>query len=193
MMVVHDFDFHPEESTVRVFTCEYVPRLDDDVFVARARYDNIVLHHYAWTSSWFKVNLTTNLSGEIVETPPSPGIPPFAFNIDVTTPMQRDGRHVFAVDLFVDVLVRADGLSYVVGDQVQAQQAALAGLISSRELHEAQRSVGELLEIIKCGSLVDLLSQAWPLEAACPGPAPPMRRVPLAEVPILVPGVRSTW
>ncbi|MCI0579974.1 MAG: DUF402 domain-containing protein [Chloroflexi bacterium] len=190
---MHDFDFHPDETSVRVFVSQDVPRLDKEVFVARVRYGDVVLHHYAWRSRWFKVNLTTNLDGAIVETPASPGVPAFAFNIDIATPMERRGRKVFAVDLFVDVLVRADGLNYVVGGESEARQAALAGLISPRELCAAERAVKELIDIIGRGSLRELIDETWPLEAACPAQAAAMQRVPLRNVSPLAPGVRSSW
>jgi hypothetical protein len=192
-MIVHDFDFHPDETSVRVFVSQDVPRLDEDVFVARVRYGDVVLHHYAWSSRWFKVNLTTNLDGDIVETPASPGVPAFAFNIDIATPMERRGREMFAVDLFVDILVRADGLNYVVGDESEARQAARDGLISPRELRAAERAVKELMDIIGRGSLHELINETWPLEAACPAEAPAMQRVALRHVSILSPRERSSW
>jgi hypothetical protein len=65
---VRDFDFHPDEEDVRVFTSrpDGVLRLSDDVHVSAARYGGIVLWHYAFARHWFKVNLTTDLAGQIV-------------------------------------------------------------------------------------------------------------------------------
>ena len=40
----------------------------------------------------------------------------FAFNCDIATPMRRGDAAVFAVDLFADVLVRADSITYQVCD-----------------------------------------------------------------------------
>ena len=103
-----DYDFHPDESTVRVFTTppSGVLRLDDDVAITQAVDSGVVLRHYAFGDRWFKINVTTDQQGELVET----GAPhrPFAFNCDIATPMERDKDATFAVDLFVDVLVRAD-------------------------------------------------------------------------------------
>ena len=43
-------------------------RLSGDVYVSAARYEDIVLWHYAFARHWFKVNLTTDLVGQIVDT-----------------------------------------------------------------------------------------------------------------------------
>ena len=47
---VRDFDFHPGEDAVRVFTsgANGVLRLTGDVYVSVARYGDIVLWHYAF-------------------------------------------------------------------------------------------------------------------------------------------------
>ena len=110
---VRDFDFHPDEDHVRVFTCrpDGVPRLSGGVSVSAARYGGIVLWHYTFARHWFKVNLTTDLAGQIVETGDAQS-GRFAFNCDIATRMRRRGDAVLAVDLFADVLVRADSLTY---------------------------------------------------------------------------------
>lgn len=191
--VVHDFDFHPDEETIRVFAAVDVPRLDADAFVARVRYDEVVLHHYAWASRWFKVNLTTDVSGRIVETAASSGVPSFAFNIDVATPMVRAEREVYAVDLFADVLVRADSVTCVVGDVEEMRQAREDGLISARELAAAERALGEVVGLVEARRLLGLLEETWPLEPASPDVTSAMQRVPVSLVPRLAPGLRSSW
>jgi len=170
-----------------------VPRLDADVFVARVRYEDVVLHHYAWASRWFKVNVTTDLAGQVVETLPTDGVPAYTFNIDIATPMLHDDREVFAVDLFADVLVRADGVTYVVGGQDETKWAATAGLISEKELRGAERALGQLVEIVERGSLMTLLYEAWPLEPSNPRFAPAMERVAICQVAVLAPYRRWTW
>jgi hypothetical protein len=54
----------------RVFTVhpDGVLRWDSDVYVGAARYGDVVLWHYAFARHWFKVNLTTSVTGRIVET-----------------------------------------------------------------------------------------------------------------------------
>jgi hypothetical protein len=43
-------------------------------------------------------------------------VPPFTFNCDIATPMVRGEDAVFAVGLWLDVLVRGDGITYGVYD-----------------------------------------------------------------------------
>jgi hypothetical protein len=106
-----DFDFHPDEGGVRVFSAQPggVLRLSDDFYVSAERHGDVLLWHYALARHWFKINLTTDVHGQIVETG-EPGSR-FAVNCDVATPMRRRDRAVFAVDLFADVLVRADAVT----------------------------------------------------------------------------------
>jgi hypothetical protein len=193
LSVVYDFDFHPDEPTVRLFSVSDVLRLDEEAFVARARYVDVVLHHYAWTSKWFKVNVTTDFHGNLVETPPTEGVCAFAFNIDIATPMIRFDWRVFAVDLFTDVLVRADSISYAVGDELEARRAAREGLISLNELKAAEATLGEIVKLVEKGSLLAFLADTWPIQHCDPPEAHQMQRVPLKEVPLLAPFTRATW
>ncbi|MCA1709749.1 MAG: DUF402 domain-containing protein, partial [Actinobacteria bacterium] len=62
----------------------------------------------------------------------------FAFNCDIATPMEREGDATFAVDLFVDVLVRADGHSVHVGDEDELEEAFELGLLSTAEHKEGR-------------------------------------------------------
>lgn len=39
---------------------------------------------------------------------------PFTFNCDIATPLVRQGDAVLAVELFLDVLVRRDGITHEV-------------------------------------------------------------------------------
>ena len=49
---VSDFDFHPDEDQVRVFTVGPggVLRFSSDVYVCAARYGDVVLWHYAFAA-----------------------------------------------------------------------------------------------------------------------------------------------
>jgi hypothetical protein len=89
-----------------------VLRFDDEVFVAQVRYGDVVVRHYAWRDHWFKINCTTDLRSRLIETTAPDDVPPLAFNCDIATPMVRDGDAVFAVDLWLDVLVRGDGVTH---------------------------------------------------------------------------------
>jgi predicted RNA-binding protein associated with RNAse of E/G family len=76
--------------------------------------------------------------------------------------MERDGDATFAVDLFVDVLVRADLRSLHVGDEDEFEQALSLGLVSPAEGEQAHRGLAELLELVEAGTLLP-----WP-DQPCP-------------------------
>jgi hypothetical protein len=193
--VLRDYDFHPREERVRVFDVppDGVLRLDDEVFVAQTRYDDVLLRHFAFRDHWFKINVTTDLNGELIETAPSPAAPAFAYNIDLATPMRRDDDALYAVDLEVDVLVRADGSTYVVTDLDDFRAAIRAGLISAAETKGVRAGLDHLTELIEGGGLLKFCDHAYPWG---PAPAPealPARTVPLSDVPQLHAGKRLTW
>ena len=125
-----------------------VLRFTGDVYVSAARYGDIVLWHYAFARHWFKVNLTTGLSGQIVETGDEHS-GRFTPNCDIATPMRRRGGDVFAVDLFADVLVRADSLTYRVCDLEELDRARLTGLVLPAEERGARGGLAELTGIIE--------------------------------------------
>lgn len=87
--LVSDFDYHPYEPHVRQFRVPRanVLRFDAEAYVCDALFDDVVLRHYAFRDEWFKVNVTFDQPGKLVETAGGPDHPPFAFNCDVATPM----------------------------------------------------------------------------------------------------------
>ncbi len=192
---VRDFDFHPDEDTVRVFTAEPggVLRFSTDLYVCAARYGEVVLWHYAFARHWFKINLTTDLAGQIVETGGDEPGGWFAFNCDIATPMRRNGTEVLAVDLFADVLVRADASSYRVVDLDEFGQACRDGLILPAEARGAEQGLAELAAIVERGDLPAFVSRACPVGPLRPPAAAPVGRVPLRRVPLLDPGSRAAW
>jgi hypothetical protein len=193
--VIRDYDLHPPDDEVRLFPMPTsgVLRLDDRRFVAVVRYGDIVLWHYAFADHWFKINATTDLHGALVETPVLQDGPPFAFNCDIATPMGRRGDAVLAVDLFLDVLVRSDGVTYGVHDQQALDDALRRGWVSEREAAGAREGLAELLELIQADRLVAFLAEAHPFAPVDAPAAPAMQSVPLRQVPLLQPGVRSSW
>jgi hypothetical protein len=184
---VRDYDFHPDEDHVRVFVAEpgAVLRRTGELYVSAGRYGNVVLWHYAFRRHWFKVNLTTDLEGRIVETGGATPGGPFAFNCDVATPMRRADHAVLAVDLFADVLVRADGVSYRVCDTGELEQARGQGLVLPDEARGAERGLAELTGIIERGELLAFLERACPVGPLDPPAAAPPGRAALAQVPLL--------
>jgi hypothetical protein len=189
--VLLDHDFHPDEDSVRVFTTppNGVVRLDDEIAVTEAVYDGVILRHYAFAKHWFKVNVTTDGNGGLIET--GHGVHPFAFNCDIATPMERDGNSTFAVDLFIDVLIRRDVSSFYVGDEDEFAQMATRDLMSAAEQRAAKTGLSELLALIEDGRLLPWLNDLVPFGPCDPPAAPPMER---REVPHrMKPFLRSTW
>lgn len=166
-----------------------VLRLDDEVAVSEAVHDGVVLRHYAFAGHWFKVNVTTSLSGHLTET--GDGNQRFALNCDIATPMEREGNTTFGVDLFTDVLVRQDATSYVVTDQDELSDMLRRGVISPAEGRGAERGLRELLDLIEAGRLLRWLGEFAPSGPGLPPRALPMRRGPVPGR--LQPGARRTW
>ncbi len=105
--------------------------------------------------------------------------------------MERDGDATFAVDLFVDVLLRADLRSLHVGDEDEFEQALSVGLVSPAEGEHARHAVVELLELVEAGTLLPWLDELFPFRPCEPPQAPPLR---LEAVPTrLLPPHRRTW
>lgn len=147
-----------------------------------------MLRHYAFADRWFKINVTTDLAGR----PAVYGTDGFTFNCDVATPMVRgDTESVFAVDLFLDVLVGISGRDYEVVDREEFVEAHRRGLVSDREADAAEAGLIEVLTLIRAGALI-----AW-LDAACPfGPsgAPavtPVERAPVTD--LVAAHTRPSW
>lgn len=188
--VLIDHDFHPDEDSVRLFLTPSagVLRLDDEVAVTEVMYDEVVLRHYAFSKHWFKVNVTTDQQGLLVETGEAQQ---FCFNCDISTPMERDGLSIFGVDLFIDVLVRRDAKSYYVGDEDEFEEMVEQSLLSKAEASAARQGLTELIEMVEEERLVSWLSELAPFGPCSPPGAPPMERGPIP--PRMQPGLRSTW
>jgi hypothetical protein len=192
---VRDFDFHPDEDTVRVFAAgpRGVLRFSSDAYVSAARYGDVVLWHYAFARHWFKVNLTTDLDGNIVQTGGDQPGSGFAFNCDIATPMRRQHGAVYAVDLFADVLVQADGVTYRACDLEEFRQARCRDLILPAEASGATRGLAELTGIIERGDLLAFLSRTCAIGPLDPPAAAPAGRVPISQVPLLEAQSRAAW
>ncbi len=190
-----DFDYHPP-GRLQLFTIERcgILRADDEVLVTETLYGEVVLRHYAFRDRWFKINCTTDRFGRFTETgSTNGGAPPFAFNCDIATPMLREANAVFAVDLWLDVLVREDGLRHSIVDLSNFEHAVEHGLLSKREAGCAKAGLRELVELIERGKLVHFLSDAFPFQPSTPPPAIPMRLVPPEDCPLIQPHRRPTW
>jgi ADP-ribose pyrophosphatase YjhB (NUDIX family) len=139
-----------------------VLRFDDEVFVTQVRYGDVVVRHHAWRDHWFKINCTTDLRGRLIETTAPDDVPPFAFNCDIATPMVRHADAVFAVDLWLDVLVRGDGVTRGVYDHDEFDDAITRSWLSEREQAGARAGLEELIDLIDRRALVDFLTELHP-------------------------------
>jgi predicted RNA-binding protein associated with RNAse of E/G family len=105
--------------------------------------------------------------------------------------MQRKGYNVFAVDLFLDVLVRSDAHTYLVSDERAFERAAKNGLISAREGACARRELEAFVRLVESRDLLSWLDSVCPIGPSSAPPAQPFLHVP---VPVeLQPEVRWTW
>jgi len=190
---VLDYDFHPPDD-LRVFTYEQqsVLRYDSTALVVEADYGGTLLRHYAFPDRWFKINVTTDRAGHFVEEQADPRPIPFCFNCDIATPMVSDANTVCAVDLWIDVLVRADGVAYYVGDEDEFADAMANGWLSQREADGARAGLGELIDIIERKQLIAFLSELQPFRSAEAPPANAMRRVPGSSFPLVHPYSRPS-
>ncbi len=189
--VLSDHDFHPDEESVRIFHTPDagVLRFDGEIAITEAIYDGVVLRHYAFADRWFKINVTTDLAGNLVETGDTDRR--FAFNCDIATPMEGDGDSIFAVDLVMDVLVRDDASSYLIGDEDEFEEAMERGWLSRAERRGARQGLRDLLEFVERGGLLPWLHELAPF-APCQAPAAPaMERGPVPRR--LQPHLRRTW
>jgi hypothetical protein len=162
--VIYDYDFHPPDDA-RLFRmpAEGVRRLDDEAFVAEVSYGDVILRHYAFRDHWFKINCTLDSEGRFIETRSQEAeVPPFAFNCDIATPMLRRDNAVFAVDLWLDVLVRADGVTHAVNDEDDFEEAISHGWLSQREVAGARAELRWLVEPIERRELVGFLAAVHP-------------------------------
>jgi hypothetical protein len=192
---IRDFDFHPDESDVRLFTMPRrgVLRIDERVFVAEVRYGDVVLRHYAFADRWFKINVTTDLEGNLVETGPEEEGRRFAFNCDVATPMHAESDAVYAVDLFLDVLVRRDARTCAASGDEEFEEAVRRALISPAEAFGARHGLTELVGLIERRDLMVFLADVCPFRRSGAPHGLPERRVSLSDVPQVQRTVRPTW
>jgi hypothetical protein len=190
--VLLDYDYHPPDR-LQLFTIKRggVLRADGEVLVTEALHGEVVLRHYAFADRWFKVNCTTDVVGRFTEAGSTDGgSPPFAFNCDIATPMERDGNSIYGVDLFIDVLVRRDASSFYVGDEDEFVEMANQNLLSRAEQGAATGALSELLQLIETGRLLPWLDDFEPFGPCDPPAAPPMERRDVPER--MKPFVRST-
>ncbi len=156
--------------------------------MAGVRYGDIVVCHYIlaghwFADRWFKVNATTDLDGAFVKTTPKgrrSGSPSTA-----TSPPQWCARDaVLAGGLFLDVLVRRDGITHRVYDQREFNQPIRDCWLRPRG-RRRQGGLKELTDLVERDALVASSPRLIPSSGL---PRPSRRPCnPLGEVPLLQP------
>jgi hypothetical protein len=168
-----DYDFHPHEDDCRRFvtTSNGVLRFDDEAFVTEVRWSaHRILRHYAFADRWVKVNLSRANDGEVLD-----------FNCDIATPFVRSSRAVYAVDLFIDVLVASDATTFRVKDEDDFERALASRLVSTAEAKAAKAELARFTEEVSSGRLLSWLEDAYPLSPPASPPPSVMSRVPVPE------------
>ena len=168
-----------------------VLRLDDEVLVAEVAVGELIVRHYGFATRWLAVNVTTDRSGRLVES--SHDHFPFAVKCHLSTPMLREADTCWQIDLWLDVLVSADGRRHLVEDEDEFAEARVRELLSEREASGASEGLQDVLDLVRTGSLIDLLAGTCPFHASNPPEAQPSRSLDLNEYPALLPGIRPTW
>ena len=97
-----------------------------------------------------------------------------AVNCDIATPMERPGD---GVDAFLDVLVRADGSSFVVHDRDAFEQGLQRGLLLRAEHQGGLRE--DQVEVVENGKLLAWLNELAAVRSCQPPEAAAMERGPI--------------
>ncbi len=169
-----------------------VLRLDDEALVAEVAIDGAVIRHYGFASHWLAVNVTTDLKEWPADLAGVDAFP-HAVKCHMATPMLRVGDSCFQTDLWLDVLVSADGRDCHVEDEDEFADARSRQLLSERAASEALQRFQDVLNLVQAGTLLDWLAAVCPFRPGSPPSARPFRRLDPADYPELMPGVRPTW
>ena len=169
-----------------------VLRLDDEVLVAEVAIDGAVVRHYGFASCWLAVNVTTGLDGQPADLA-GLDVFPHTAKCHVATPMRREGDTCWQTDLWLDVLVKANGRDHLVEDVDEFARAREQDLLSDREAVQALAAFQQVLAMVRAGTLLDMLAAVCPFGPGSPPPARPVRRLRMSDLPSVRSGVRPTW
>lgn len=193
---MRNFDFHPDESFVRSFGVPssgiFLNHSDLCVYQIKEINDEYILRHIAFKNEWFKLNITYDSFGQLIDAGQDEDGFLFAINCDISTPMTEIGSDIASVDLFLDVLVDSNG-NFKVVDQDGFYFAFTHGLISIHEVNNAEKALEKFISWIESGYLFSFLSSI-PTDTVNSAPVPlPFKRVDITQFPALAPEKRGTW
>ena len=119
---------------------------------------------YYFLDRWLSVFVTFDEQLELRED--SDHSLPFAFNCDITTPHYRRGNSIFTCDLYIDILVRADGATYQLEDLEDFQKAFASELFGRTWFDNARREMDWLVDLVESSGFPDFLNEVAPFPRA---------------------------
>jgi predicted RNA-binding protein associated with RNAse of E/G family len=144
-----------------------VLRDDDVVTVFQVAIGAETLRHYAFADRWASVTVGLDENGQPIDGNVRAGFR-FAAKCHIATPVRRDADLRWQVDLWLDVLVAADGRTCVVEDEDEFAVARQRGLLGDHEAVAARASLSEVITMVRSGTFFT------DLDAVCPfGPLDP--------------------
>ena len=182
----------PDDLRLYEIPAAGVLRIDSNVLVADVVVGDLIARHSGFAKRWLAVNVTTDRAGRLVEMVSRDGFP-CAIKCHVATPMLRQGNVCWQVDLWLDLLVRANGRDYLIEDEDEFALARDHGLLSDREVAGALAGLDDVLHLVQTGALLDLLASFCPFGFGAAPVARPFRRLLHADYPEVQPGVRPSW
>lgn len=182
-----------EEIAIFSVPAEGIRRWDDEALVYDVRVsDQQILRHYSFANRWFQVNCSLNLDGSFL-TEHRRGYT-WSFNCDICIPHYTAAGHVYQMDLWLDVLVEADGRTDVIKDEDEFADAVRDGLLTADEAAGARQGLDELISIIQGPGLVNFLESVCPFrDVAVERRQPPMRSLSTDADPLLAPESRTRY
>lgn len=184
-------------SEVRIFEHDFEPTgvsyhavVMDSVAVS----DGVITYcrGYYFLGRWLSVFIT--FYDRLKLKPDSNSAFPFAINCDITTPHYREGDSIFTTDLYIDVLVAEDGLTYRIKDTEDFQQAFAEDQFGAVWYENAQSELDWLVSILDRGRFLDFLKQTAPFpDSGSTYALPLMRRYHIDEVDFRYHPVYPRW
>ncbi|MGE5579099.1 MAG: hypothetical protein ACM3WU_03555 [Bacillota bacterium] len=118
------------------------------------------MRHYSFPDRWFRVNCNLDSRAHPVSVE---GPIPWAFDCSICTPQWVDGRNLFSIHLFIQVLVSRRGRLYYVKDMDLLDEAAAKGWVTGSELEGARGGLKDLTSLLESGKFMEFLSGVYPL------------------------------
>lgn len=110
---------------------------------------------YLFRQRWLEIFVTFDAELRLLPDPDDPF--PFVCNCDLTTPYLVRGTDGYTIDLFLDVLVAADGRTYQIRDREEFEEAATTGSIPLSWYQAVQRDLAWLINLLDTNQFLPML------------------------------------